>query len=437
MIELISFFVGLVIGIHEVEVAVSNEVVRVELRLDGAALAEIDGEPWIAECDFGRDLRPGVFEAVAFDAAGAELSRTRQWINLPDERADAGIIAVRDADGVVTGAQLTWSSPEFDAPRRIRVELDGVPVKVRSPYRIDLQEIPAAKVHVLTAEFDFSPEVVVRRELVFGSEFEGVHASGLTAVAVVLDDLEELPSTSEMEGWFLAEGDPIRVVATESPDARLIVVRDPTTVQRLAGMEPELERRRKKVRRRSGRDRSTDVVGDDVEIRVLSPEPVTPDNRAKTALLFPLSNEPVSGSEGLVKAIVGASGASTLAGPLMLADAVAVAGMRVAGGNRRRAVVLLLGPKREDGSRFSPEVARRYLADLQVPFFVWDLSGSAAEPPEGWGEIRPVDNVDDLSRAVRRVRSQLEEQRIVWLSGRHLPQDIQLSDKASGIRLAD
>jgi len=437
MIELVTIFVGLVIGVHDVEVAVSSDVVRVELRLDGTTLAEVEGEPWVAQCDFGHDLRPGEFEALAFDVAGREVGRARQWINLPDERADAGIIAVRGANGVVTGAQLAWSSPEFDEPRRIRVELDGAPVKVRSPYRIDLQEIPAAKVHVLTAEFDFSPEVVVRRELVFGSEFEGVHSSGLTAVAVVFDDLDELPPTEGMEGWFLAGGGPARVVATESPDARLIVVRDPTTVRRLTEMEPELGRRRKKARRQGGRDRSSDLVGDDVETRVLSPEPATPGNRAKAALLFPFSDKPVSGSKGLIAAVIGTSGASTLGGPLMMADAVAVAGMRAAAGNRRRAVVLLLGGKREDGSRFSPEVARRYLADLHVPLLVWDLSGPAADPPTGWGEMRPVDNVDDLARAVRRIRSRLDDQRIVWLSGRYLPQDIELSDKAIGIRLAD
>jgi hypothetical protein len=424
-----------VIGVHDVEVAVSSDVVRVELRLDGAALADIEGEPWVAQCDFGRDLRPGEFEALAFDAAGREVGRARRWINLPDERADAGIIAVRDGDGTVTGARLSWSSPEFDEPRRIRVELDGAPVKVRPPYHIDLVKIPAAKVHVLTAEFEFSSEVVIRRELVFGSEFEGVHSSGLTAIAVELEDLEELPAVADMEGWFTSRGEPLRVVATEEPDARLIVVRDPTTVQRLAALEPELERRRKKARQRSDRDRSTDTLGDGVEIRVLSPEPVSPDRRA--ALLFPLSDKPVSGSKGLVAATVGTAAASTLGGPLMTADAVAVAGMRTAGGNRRRAVVLLLGPKREDGSRFSPEVAQRYLADLRVPLFVWDLSGPAADPPIGWGEMRPVDTVDDLSRAVRRIRSRLDDQRIVWLGGRHLPQAITLSDKAKGIRLAE
>jgi hypothetical protein len=47
-----------------------------------------------------------------------------------------------------------------------------------------------------------------------------------------------------------------------------------------------------------------------------------------------------------------------------------------------------------------------------------------------------VDNVDDLVRAVRRVRYQLDDQRVVWVNGRHLPQDIELGPKAKGIRLA-
>ena len=96
-----------------------------------------------------------------------------------------------------------------------------------------------------------------------------------------------------------------------------------------------------------------------------------------------------------------------------------------------------IGAERQDGGRFSPQVALRFLADLHVPVFVWDLSGPISDPPPGWGRMRPVDNVDDLVRAVRRVRSQLEDQRVVWLNGRHLPQNVELSDKAEGIRLAD
>jgi hypothetical protein len=99
-------------------------------------------------------------------------------------------------------------------------------------------------------------------------------------------------------------------------------------------------------------------------------------------------------------------------------------------------VILLLGGEREDGSRFSAEAARGYLGALRVPLFVWDLSGPATEVPAGWGDSRSIDTIDDLVRAARRVRSRLDVQRIVWINGRHLPQDIELGPRAQGIRLA-
>ena len=437
MIEFLSLFVGLVIGVQNVEVTVSGPVTRVEFRLDDEVVAEIEEAPWVARIDFGRNLLPVELEAVAFDAGGQELGRDRHLLNLPGQRAEAEIVAIRDDPGTVTAARLTWTSPEFNKPGRILIELDGRELKVRPPYRIDLTGIPKQKVHVLTAEFEFSSDVIIRRELVFGPEFEGQHDSGLTAVAVVLEDLDELPPIEAMDGWFVDDGGEVRVTAVEKPGARVILVRDPTVVHRLAAMDPELESRRKKARRSSSRDRSLDTFDDDVDLLTLSPEPVMSGEGSSSTVLFPFSAKPIPGSEGVVAGTIGTSPASLLAGPLMMSDAVAVAGIRAAEGNGRRAVILLLGQDREDGSRCSVEAARRYLSALRVPLIVWDLSGPTKDVPPGWGDSRQVDNVDDLVRAVRRVRYQLDEQRIIWVNGRHLPQDIELSAKAKGIRLAE
>ena len=436
MIEFLSLFVGLVLGVHTIEVAVSGPVARVEIVVNDEPVAEIKESPWVVETDFGMELHPAILEAVAYDGEGVELGRAAQWINLPGQRADAEIVSIRDEEGRVRSAQLTWSSPEFSEPKRINVVLDGKPIKVRPPYRIDLSEIPERKVHVLTADFLFSADVEIRRELVFGPEFEGDHDSGLTAVAVVLEDLEELPEADAMEGWFTTGGEPLEVAAVESPDARVVVVRDPTAVSQLAEMSPELDRRRKKARRDPRKERTLDVFGEDVEIFVLSPEPVLPPNRKSSALLFPYSNKPTPGAKGLVPATIGSTPASLMGGPVMMSDAVAVAAVRAAEGNGRRAVILLLGQKREDGSRFRPETAQKYLEDLRVPLVVWDLSGPAAQPPPGWGDLKIVENADDLVRQVRRLRYRLGEQRIVWLRGRYLPQRIELTEKASGISLA-
>jgi hypothetical protein len=48
-----------------------------------------------------------------------------------------------------------------------------------------------------------------------------------------------------------------------------------------------------------------------------------------------------------------------------------------------------------------------------------------------------VDTVDDLVRAARRLQSALDDQRIVWLAGRRLPQEITLSPEAKGISLVE
>ena len=436
MIEFLTLFAGLALGVQNIEVAVSGPVARVELRLNDTTLAGIDGPPWVVRCDLGRELRPAVLEAVAFDAAGRELDRTGQRINLPGRRAEADIIAIRDGEGRVSSARLTWSSPEFSRPRKITVELDGRSLKARSPYRVDLSGVADKGVHVLSAEFQFSGDLIIKRELVFGSEFEGDHDSGLTAVAVVLDELDELPPPEAMAEWFARDGEPLEVTAVETPEARVVVVRDPTAVHALAEMSPELDRRGKKARRDTSKQRTLDVFDDDVEISVLSPEPVPPPDRGTAALLFPYSNKPTPGPKGIVAATVGSTPASLMGGPLMMSDAVAVAAMRAAEGNVRRMVVLMLGRQREDGSRFAPEIARRFLEDLRVPLVVWDLSGPSADPPAGWGDLKPVENVDDLVRQVRRIRYRLGEQRIVWLRGTHLPQQIELTDRARGISLA-
>ncbi len=436
MIEFLTLFVGLVLGVHNIEVTVSGPVARVEIRVNDALAAEIDEAPWVVQTDFGREVHPAILEAVAYDDEGHELGRTAQWINLPGQRAEAEIVSIRDENGRVRSARLTWSSPEFSKPKKITVELDGKPIKVRPPHRIDLSNIPEREVHLLTADFQFSADVEIRRELVFGPEFEGDHDSGLTAVPVVLEDLDELPAVEAMEGWFTSAGEPLVVAATEVPDARVVVVRDPTAVSQLAEMSPELDRRRKKARRDPRKERTLDVFDDDVEIFVLSPEPVQPSNRQTAAVLFPYSNKPSPGTIGLLPATIGSTPASLMGGPLMISDAVAVAANRAAEGNGRRAVILLLGQQREDGSRFETDAARRYLEDLRVPLVVWDLSGPAAVAPQGWGDLKVIENADDLVRQVRRLRYRLGEQRIVWLRGRHLPQQIELTEKASGISLA-
>lgn len=119
MIELLALFLGLTTGVQPVEVLATPEVARVEVRLDGTAVARLDaarldaGAP--AEVDFGDELMPHHLELVAFDAAGGVLGRSCHDVNLapggdlsqrtpvvlPASRAGAGLrVAGRPVDAL-------------------------------------------------------------------------------------------------------------------------------------------------------------------------------------------------------------------------------------------------------------------------------------------------------------------------------------------------
>ncbi len=121
-------------------------------------------------------------------------------------------------------------------------------------------------------------------------------------------------------------------------------------------------------------------------------------------------------------------------GPPRLGDAVGVAALSAAAGNRPRAVVLLVaGP--DDESQTPIAWTRAYLRALRVPLFVWAKNKKMADP--AWGKAEVISTGSDVPGAVRKVTKAVEAQRIVWLEGRHLPQSISLSPKARKVTLVE
>ena len=436
MIKFVTLFVGLIVGVQNVETMVSGPVASVQIQVNGSVVAEATEGPWRFTFDLGREIHPIRLEAVAYDESGRESGRDAQWINLPDNNAEAAILPEFDEAGEVMAALLTWESAEFDKPRALRVRLDGEVVHVHPPYRVDLTAVSPEELHVLDVEFEFTPELCLKRQLAFGRGFSGDHTSGLTAVPVSLGDLEELPAADQMSGWFTVEGKPLRVTDVEHADGRLVVVRDPGAEEMLKELSRERERQAKRERRR-GAPRTLDLLDERVEIRVLVPEPVAVAGRSRSTLLFPYSKNGVSGDQGILKAAAAPKNEQMLGAGLMLPDAVAMAGLHASEGNRRRAVLLILGPEREDVARLDPDHVRGFLRDLHVPLVVWDLSGPRGTGPQSWRPDREIETFDDFARATRRLRYALEEQRIVWVGGRHLPQDLALSPEAEGISLVE
>lgn len=118
-----------------------------------------------------------------------------------------------------------------------------------------------------------------------------------------------------------------------------------------------------------------------------------------------------------------------------MADAVAVAAMSAAARGRRRAVLLILGDDPADASQYDPRTVRGYLARLGVPLVVWSTGNVTDGMQARWGDVLSVGRESWLRAAVRDLSRTLDEQRIVWVEGLHLPHEIRLSAGVSGIQL--
>ncbi len=445
MIAFVSLFFQLVTGIHPVELATSGPVAAVELRLDGQTVGTVRGEPWTVECDFGSELAPHRLLAVGLDGDGREVARTEQWVNLPLPRSQAELVP--EAGEPTRSVRLLWRSVDGDRPEAVAVTFDGQPLELVDPQRVELPPYDPSAVHLLRAELDFGPSLA-RAELLVGDPAGEEIGSELTAIPVLTAGRGKPPAAGEMAGWFHQGGRPLRVVAVERGPSDLVMVLDPS---------PRLQGRLEGLRRqalepvRSARPRPTGLKHLD-RLRVIVPVPAVPAVEAPAAgslVLFPISadlaaqrraptttgasRQRVAGprAEGLLAALP--YPAATSGAPLQLADAVAEAGRAAAAGRRARAVILVTAGDTADASRLDPATARAYLQRLQVPLVVWSPQVPKAwRRGDPWGTVEEIGGRSTLFRAVRDVRSLLDRQLVVWLEGRHLPQEIELAPEAAG-----
>ncbi len=426
MVQFLSFFLGLVVGIQPIELSVSGPVARVEVVLDGEKVADISGQPWRTTVDLGPNLRPALLEAVAISQDGRQLNRDRRWLNLPRSRAEAKLVPAMNEDGEVVAVHLRWSSPEFLEPRRVRLTLDGERLQADPEELIDLGDLDSSKAHVLEAELVFPDDVVIREQIVFGKGHAGELSLDLTAVPLLVHDPKTFPPADGLTGWFEVNGKPVEVVDVEKGTAQLVVVRGPTVNQDLEALSREL--------RKNVEDSRDDRFPDDVVLRVIGP--IASSGPRGDARLYPFSEPQPVGRNGLADRLEKARFANLQFGYRRPADAVALAGLRAAAGNQRRVVLLLLGSSQNDASSYPAVDVRRYLSELRVPLVVFDMgNGSAAA--EKW---RPTENISDAKRwlsSVRWLRDDLDDQRIVWISGEHMLRDVKLSAKAHGVELLE
>jgi hypothetical protein len=445
MIAFITLLLGLVSGVFPIEVSVSGPVARVEFLVDGKVAAATSTPPWKSYVDLGAGLAPRELVARALDAEGVEIGRAVQWINLPRPPAEVEIVLENGAGGKPRRAHLTWQSVNNVAPGSIGLTFDGRPLVLDADRRATLPEYRPTDLHILSAEVWFGPGVVGRKDIAFGGEYGSEVSTELTAIPIRLRGKGATLAPSALRGRFAREGQTLNVAAIEEGPGKVIVVdvpgprriqdrffwspgglrlgRDKTTIeavpQSTAGLEKEMR------------------FDPDIVVRLMSPLSQHYAGSGVAAELFDLSRDFGSKDGGLLSLLLRSGFGGGARDARRIADAVAVAGLQAAVEGRRRAVILLLSDEADDASRYTAEAARRYLAAIRVPLYVWSLYGPKAPSAAIWGPAEDISSLKKLYRAFDKVKDDLDSQRIVWIEGRFLPQAVSLVPGTSSIEQLD
>jgi len=436
-IAFLSLFFGLITGRYPVELSVNGPVAAVELLVDGRSVRTLQGPPWKTELDFGQDLQPHQIVARALNANGGEVALVQEWANLPHPLSKVDIALEQNPPGAPKAAKVVWTDLKGEKPGTRTLTFDGAPVTLDPDGRAVLPPHDLASIHLLEAEVALPSGRSVRKEIAYGGEYGSEVSTELTAVPVQMKG-SKLPPAKQLGDWLNAGGQPLPVAAVEDGPAQLYVVRSPGTPDALLEMVGVKAKDLIKMDTVS-HIWSSLKLGRKSAIRIVYP--VTRRYEGSEELLtdlFTVTTDFNTRVQGLPWVLL--TGLKVQLRPqtrLRFADAVAVAGLEATTENRRRAVLLVLSPKETEQSQYDPETVKRYLAALRVPLVVWCVGepepGSAAA---AWGKIEVIKNERDLEREVVALRKLLESERILMVDGRHLPQSITLSPRASGVELA-
>ncbi|HPW55918.1 MAG: hypothetical protein KA072_12930 [Thermoanaerobaculaceae bacterium] len=424
MVAFANLLLGIVFGLVPVHLSVSPPVVTVDVVVDGTVVTTLHGEPWELGLNLGPPM-PHEIVVVGRDAAGSEVGRARQLINVPRPSAEARLTVVSGRGGEPTFATLAWSTIDNAAPKRIHVELDGQVLTVKDPTHIELPELDPARSHFLAAEVIFPKGIDAHAEASFGGEFESSAVTELTAFPVVVRPGATLPRVEEMQGWFRVGEQRPRVVAVEEGFLEVVVVFDQDASGRFRGITPGQRGSRilsysQPLQESKGGNRMSALWAVPRSVQ-------TPDGKEIRGL-FPSSITLDLDVDELRKLIFRVSWPAADRSKQALANAVATAGMQAAALGRRRAVILILGEAAADQSTISVDAARAYLESLNVPLFVWTPERRISELNlPGWGRPDDVSTDQQLQAAMGRVIKALRAQRIVWIAGSHLPPSISIA----------
>ncbi len=222
MLTFLTLLLGIVAGPREIEVSAPADTAAVEIFLDGESVARRTRSPWTFVVDLGPAPAPHHLDAVARDARGVEIGRARQRVNLPKPEAESVLALLPGTGGKGRIATLRWEGAVGN-PRSVALSFDGKPLAAPDPERIELPAFVPERLHFLRAALEFERGARAEAEITFGGRDRGEADRVLTAIPLRVPG--GTPAEA-MSGWLLADGERLRVVATESGDASIVFVLD-------------------------------------------------------------------------------------------------------------------------------------------------------------------------------------------------------------------
>jgi len=391
-IVFLSRFLGLVTGEQTVVLEPDAEVRSVALLLDDRRVSSIGAPPWSAKVDLGTELAPHELTAVGYDAAGAEVARGVQILNITRPRAELEILVDRDGDRV--SVRLEWAHYRNEKPVRAEVRVDGQVVSTTPASKpVALPKLESAALHTASAEVEFADGVVAKNELVFGGIYSEQMPAELTAVAVRNKSTRRNPRPQPCT--FRVGGHDVTPAAVEEGGALISFV--------LNGQASASVRRAS-----AGKDPLFEIRG--AEIRVVSPIAARAQQRTAEAAIFPSTK--ITGARSIRNVLMLRSAE---AGTRRFADAVAVAALHSLGSMRRVVVFVMGSDAMPDQSANSVAIVRRYLERIGVPLRVWSSTGPRPDLVRVWGEIDDVSTPGKLLKATLDLRHELAAQRVAWI----------------------
>jgi len=431
----LTAFLGLTLGTQPLRLDVKGDIAAVELVLDGHSVATLHAAPWQSQVDFGASLLPHRLVAIGRDAKGTELIRAEQKVNLPRANAEAALVL----DG--QRVRIHWSSVDGKPPKSAELKADGRRIGLDNNLGATLTALTPDVPHLLQATVESAAGETAEATAVYGRMAESGNGA-LTAVPVTIAGSAPRDAHG-LDGFFAGA----TAIGIERPAADVILVRDPNDAEAAMRLgrpmadtrespPAELSPRGVPIPPASHASHSSDSwISGDGSVRFLWPFATHAGSGAPTDL-FPSSRH-FQHSDGGFHWLLTSVIAPMTTPHLRFADAVAVAGLQALGKQHPRAVVLIVDNSFKDSSNLTAAQVRAFLDSVGVPLFVWSLADPSSQPAgvKDWGPLTDITTVLKLDNAVRDLRRALDAQRIVWLAGDYLPQEVHLTAKAAGMRL--